>query len=215
VKKIVLGRSNLSVHVRKEVEAASSLDELYCAMRRDFWVTTPCYSVEQEGKVLEGTRLTLQCGQDGGYEFSIRTPGTPPRLKAYERELDLLWAKFIALEEGAKPEQVLDAVLKISFFWYNLMPLSRGTAAIGLIFIHGMLLSRNLLIDCEFPENFQSDWCAILNPNPKDYLAEMKAWMVPALKQTTMLSEVPEVALELSTVRKALSFFRATEFVNK
>jgi hypothetical protein len=33
---------------------------LHDLMKRDFWVTTPCYSTARPGVILEGTRLTLQ-----------------------------------------------------------------------------------------------------------------------------------------------------------
>ena len=41
---------------------------LHDLMKRDFWVTTPCYSTARPGVILEGTRLTLQvcCGFLGG-----------------------------------------------------------------------------------------------------------------------------------------------------
>jgi hypothetical protein len=39
---------------------AKDCKDLYKIMRRDFWVVTPCYSVATPGKIMEGTRLTLQ-----------------------------------------------------------------------------------------------------------------------------------------------------------
>ena len=51
--------------------------------KRDFWCTAPCAS-EKTGEDLGGTRITLQATQHGGFDFSIRTPGTPKRWKLYD-----------------------------------------------------------------------------------------------------------------------------------
>lgn len=78
--------------------------DLHAAVKRDFWVTTPCRSTlrpvrslsalsrlslshHAQERWLEGTRLTIQTANPEGFEFSIRTPGTPPRWAEFEDEL--------------------------------------------------------------------------------------------------------------------------------
>lgn len=59
-------------------------------MKKDFWVVTPCHST-RSGTIIEGTRLTLQKTEPEGFEFSIRTPGTPPRWIDYDNEMTFLF----------------------------------------------------------------------------------------------------------------------------
>ena len=42
-------------------------------------VVTPCHSIACPGRTMEGTRLTIQYKHPNGYEYTIRTPGTPSR----------------------------------------------------------------------------------------------------------------------------------------
>lgn len=48
-------------------------------------------------------------------------------------------------EEANKPvrdiSRLITLVLHVAFYWYNFMPLSRGTAAVGLATIHAMFLA--------------------------------------------------------------------------
>ncbi len=182
-------------------------------MRRDFWVTTVCLSHERPGKMLEGTRITLQCvaGMPGtagpssgfGYEFSIRTPGTPQRFAEFAIELDLVWSKLVAAIRGLQDEQeVLDAALRLCFFWYNFMPLSRGTAAIGQIALHAILLSCGLEIEEPIPAGYQPDWDAILSSSSDDFVSRMKGWIV--LSKSNVLQTSPLVEKVARTVDDAL-----------
>ena len=61
-----------------------TVGDLHNIMRRDFYVISPCESVTTPGKIHEGTRLTIQYHPPDGYDYSIRTPGTPPRWADFE-----------------------------------------------------------------------------------------------------------------------------------
>jgi hypothetical protein len=90
----------------KQVEKVQTLKEMYEVMKRDFWVVTPCHSTATPGKIMEGTRLTLQYVPPEGFEYSIRTPGTPPRWIDYDLELAHCFEQFLA--EASKPDFDLD-----------------------------------------------------------------------------------------------------------
>eukprot|EP01104_Vermistella_antarctica_P011610 TRINITY_DN3259_c0_g1_i1.p1 TRINITY_DN3259_c0_g1~~TRINITY_DN3259_c0_g1_i1.p1 ORF type:complete len:828 (-),score=152.43 TRINITY_DN3259_c0_g1_i1:364-2847(-) len=90
----------------EDVKNAKDCAALFALVRKDFWVVTPCMSVCNPPKVLEGTRLTLQHVAPEGHEYSIRTPGTPPRWEDYEKEMDFIWAKLA--EAGSKEEVDLE-----------------------------------------------------------------------------------------------------------
>jgi hypothetical protein len=42
-------------------------------------VETPCHSIARPNKIMAGTRITLLQKPPAGFDFTIRTPGTPPR----------------------------------------------------------------------------------------------------------------------------------------
>jgi hypothetical protein len=46
----------------------------------------------------------------------------------------------------------------MAFYWYNFMPLSRGTAATGYIALIAMFLAIGVKIDTLVPEEFLVDW---------------------------------------------------------
>jgi hypothetical protein len=60
MKRLIVEQCTISEQMKKGIEEAKTCKELYDVMKRDFWVVTPCYSTASPGKVMEGTRLTLQ-----------------------------------------------------------------------------------------------------------------------------------------------------------
>jgi tetratricopeptide (TPR) repeat protein len=220
VKSLICSRPEVSSVRRREVEESTTLAQLFAAMRRDFWVTTACHSSERPGKILEGTRLTLQCVAGGGagegvtaaagggigYEFSIRTPGTPHRFAEFAIELDLVWRRLrgsmARLREGrCERDELLDAALRVVFFWYNLMPLSRGTSAIGGCMLHAALLACDLEIAVPIPDGLQPDWDAILSSTADEFCLRMKHWIVLRDASSSTLAGVGAV---VSTVENAI-----------
>lgn len=72
-------------------------------------MVVPIHSVARasEGHMLEGTRLTLVRvpNQPDAYEFSIRTPVTPPRWKDFDLELEVAFEAIVqAFVEGVRRE---------------------------------------------------------------------------------------------------------------
>ena len=109
---------------------------------QDDYVVSPC--IGTVGGALEGTRLTIQERLPEGVEVSIRTPLTPARWASYEPEMQAAWEAYCdvataeqaaerAIEQQALPPSraLLDAVLRLTFYWFNFMPLTRGSAATG------------------------------------------------------------------------------------
>jgi hypothetical protein len=144
----------------EKIEKAKTCEELYSIMRRDFWVVTPCHSERDPKKIMEGTRLTLQFSPPEGYEYSIRTPGTPPRWIDYDLELEHAFEMLSAEAQKANPDlEVLSKwILTSTFYWYNFMPLSRGSAATGYVCLLGMFLAVGVQITAKIPPTELIDW---------------------------------------------------------
>eukprot|EP01126_Amoeba_proteus_P048813 TRINITY_DN5665_c0_g3_i7.p1 TRINITY_DN5665_c0_g3~~TRINITY_DN5665_c0_g3_i7.p1 ORF type:complete len:397 (+),score=66.41 TRINITY_DN5665_c0_g3_i7:136-1326(+) len=207
MKREILLQKTLSPGLQQLVRDAKDVEDLYNVMKRDFWVVTPCHSLRTD-TILEGTRLTLQSTEPEGYEFSIRTPGTPPRWMDYDQELAHI---LQLLTEAVKApnrdlEKVGDLILTLSFYWYNFMPLSRGTAACGYIALVGLYLAVGLRINTMVPPKFLVDWEAILRPRPEDFIAQIKPWLSPSLVAVDMaqFDELPSVEETFPTIRSMI-----------
>eukprot|EP01126_Amoeba_proteus_P053953 TRINITY_DN6605_c0_g1_i2.p1 TRINITY_DN6605_c0_g1~~TRINITY_DN6605_c0_g1_i2.p1 ORF type:complete len:250 (+),score=49.54 TRINITY_DN6605_c0_g1_i2:86-835(+) len=207
----------MSERLEECVRNAKDLDELYQVMKRDFWVVTSCYSL-RTGTFLEGTRLTLQKQEPEGYHFAIRTPGTPPRWQDYVLELDHLFEKlFKSIQEPTLDiEKVTDLILTLAFYWYNFMPLSRGTAACGYISMVAMFLAVGVRVNTMVPLNFLVDWEAILQPKPEEFISRMKPWLGPNLVMIDMseFDALPRVDQTFDTIRSMIEILNCENAEN-
>ncbi|KAJ8610114.1 hypothetical protein CTAYLR_007093 [Chrysophaeum taylorii] len=204
-----------------DLDNCRSLDDLYdlCG-RRDFWVVAPCASLASPGLVLEGTRVTLQRRDPNGFDFTIRTPGTPRRWKLYDAEMDAAWSSTTrrAVEsrrhKGGRQIRRLavDATLVLFYYWVNFGPLTRGTAACGYAVLAGLLLALGFRPPLPpLPRHFQLDWEAILSPAPDDFLRDATTWLTDALHDVTthdlgdgFLDDLPDPATAFPTLAARL-----------
>lgn len=173
-----------------QVRAAKDVHELWSVVGRDYWVVTPCYSTAVPGYVMNGTRLTM-VRMNGWYDFSIKTPGTPPRWAEYDREMEAGWQDLCDafLDYRLKSQNVTayrrrmqDTILRLAFYWYNFMPLARGTAMVGYVSMLGMFLATGAEVEANIPPQVQTDWEAILTPRVEQFQAAVSKWMYPKIK---------------------------------
>ncbi|XVF17569.1 hypothetical protein REPUB_Repub10bG0134700 [Reevesia pubescens] len=194
------GKSENIVH-------AKSCDDLYELVGEDFWLATWCNSTAFEGKQLEGTRITLVKMEQPGYDFAIRTPCTPSRWEEFDAEMTMAWEAickaYCGETYGSTDFDVLknvrEAILRMTYYWYNFMPLSRGTAAVGFIVLLGLFLAANMEFTGSIPKGLQVDWEAILNFDPNSFMDSVKSWLYPSLKITTAWKDFPDVASTFAT----------------
>jgi tetratricopeptide (TPR) repeat protein len=210
------------------LETAESPDDLYKLMNRDFFVVTPCHSTATPGKVMEGTRVTIQNAPPEGYEFSIRTPGTPPRWVDYDIELTHLFDQLTSqvkelhkLQTSAQQsdasklastqDAVAETILTIAFYWYNFMPLARGTAICGYVSILGMFLAAGFHLQAPIPTNVLLDWDAILLPTPKEFIHTCKDWLLPHRTplDVSQFDSLPLVQTAIPSLRHLFSILNA------
>lgn len=83
---------------------------------------------------LSRTRLTIVASSPEGYEFTIRTPGTPDRWQQYDEELIAVWGRLTEAvcedalsaenrrageeddEREAKEDLICDLILQVSYY---------------------------------------------------------------------------------------------------
>ncbi|XP_045812223.1 suppressor of RPS4-RLD 1 [Trifolium pratense] len=208
----VHGKTDQIIHLSKdgkleEIMHAKSCSDLYNVVGEDFWSATWCNSTAFEEKQLEGTRITLVKMGQHGFDFAIRTPCTPARWEDYDAEMAMAWEALCNAYCGENYgstdfdvlENVRDAILRITYYWYNFMPLSRGTAAAGFVVMLGLLLAANMEFTGSIPQGFQVDWEAILNLDPDSFVDSVKSWLYPSLKVTTSWKDYHDVASTFAT----------------
>eukprot|EP00850_Spirogloea_muscicola_P010134 SM000058S18564 [mRNA] locus=s58:532851:538878:- [translate_table: standard] len=204
---------------RQQVEAALDCSDLYKLVGGDFYVVTPCQSLADPTLVLDGTRLTIQNSQTplNSVDFSIRTPGTPARWARYDAEMACAWKELCHVirhedDKLAAPraiDKLSHCILRLSYYWYNFMPLARGTAAVGYITLLGLYLAAGLEVTTLIPPGVQVDWDAILSPQLEIFLGAVKPWLESSLKECehfSMLPPLQEVFPTIASILAALSF---------
>ncbi|KAL4343737.1 hypothetical protein HN51_061997 [Arachis hypogaea] len=218
----VYSKKDKIIHLAKdgkleEIMHAKSCSDLYRIVGEDFWLSTWCQSAAFEEKQLEGTRITLVKMGERGYDFAIRTPCTPARWEDFDAEMAMAWDNLCNAYCGENYgstdfdmlENIRDAILKMTYFWYNFMPLSRGSAAVGFIGMLGLFLAANMEFTGSIPQGLQVDWEAILNLDPNSFVDSVKSWLYPSLEVTTSWKDYPDVSSTFpstGSVVAALSF---------
>jgi len=184
--------------VRERFAAAATPQEVWEAAGDDCWNVVRVASTHRPGRTLEGTRLTVVRVPHvpDGFEFSIRTPVTPGRWAEFDAELracfDAVVRALCRLEGHRGPGGLADdapedaqrecaeAILLFAFYWYNFMPLVRGTAVVGYVTILGLFLAAGLPVGRYMPADEQTDWEAILERDPRGFLRAVgERWLYP------------------------------------
>ncbi|KAL2557212.1 Suppressor of RPS4-RLD 1 [Forsythia ovata] len=89
---------------------------------------------------------------ENGFDFGIRTPCTPSRWEDFEVEMTSAWEAlcdaYCGENYGSTDFDVLEsvrgAILRMTYYWYNFMPLARGSAVVGFVVLLGQLLAANM-----------------------------------------------------------------------
>ncbi|CAI5481742.1 unnamed protein product [Closterium sp. Yama58-4] len=203
---------------KSAVAAAKACEDLYRVVGEDFWIVTPCYSMVDPGKVLEGTRLTL-VKTPTGFDFAIRTPGTPSRWADYDAEMTAAWEDLCTVVGekmqggtwrpplGPSMARFQRAVLRLAYYWYNFMPLARGTAMVGYVVTLALFLAAQLQVTAAIPPKLQVDWEAILSSRFETFASAVMPWLSPSVTPLTdpTLSSFPSLTSTLPTVASAVA----------
>ncbi|RZR80271.1 hypothetical protein BHM03_00006266, partial [Ensete ventricosum] len=173
-------------------------------------ISEPCDPVVWVNKLrkhLEGTRITLQRMDKIGFDFAIRTPCTPSRWDKYSEEMATAWeaicsaytSEMYSSNDLTMLENLKDAILRMTYYWYNFMPLSRGSAVVGYIVLLGLFLAANMEVTGNIPPGVQVDWEAILSPNLDAFLLSIKPWLYPSVRINTAWKDYPDITLAFAT----------------
>ncbi|CAI5481737.1 unnamed protein product [Closterium sp. Yama58-4] len=195
----------------KAIEAAGDFGDLHRVVGENFYVTTQCYSEAFPGRIMNGTQLTL-VEASGSYDFTIRTAVTPERSAEFFQELQRTWEE---LSEAATDthlratdfhlyrRRVREGVLRMGYYWYQFMPLTRGSAMVGIISILGLSLAADMETLSLIPKDVQVDWEAILNPRFKQFNDSVSPWFYSKVAPAPW--HLPRVSEALPTTRHVIA----------
>lgn len=68
------------------------------------------------------------------------------------QELGALWERILDGLQAKDAPGTARSILTFAYFWYNFMPLARGTAAAGYIFILSMFLAAGMPVSASIPK---------------------------------------------------------------
>ncbi|CAI7897050.1 unnamed protein product, partial [Closterium sp. NIES-53] len=202
------------------VENAETAEEAWKAIGQNYWVVTPCYSTARPGVVMNGTRLTM-VKTPTYYEFSIKTPVVPTRWDEYDFEMETAWKDLCegylddslkASDVDAYRRRIHHAILRMGFYWYNFMPMARGTAMVGYVSMLGLFAAADMHVTADIPKGAQVDWEGILTPRAEDFIVSLSEWMLPSIDYSSpVFTNLPHITVAdalptLLDVINALSF---------
>lgn len=208
VKKLIPEKMNTLTKEKQQLAVnAKEWTELLTILG-DFFLHTNCYSQVTPGEKMDGTRITIKSMPPYGKEFSVQTPCVPDRWVRFDKEIDYAWNRFVEsakkyLKNRDNLDEVSNRILTLTFYIYNLMPLSRGTAASVYASMLGMFLSIGIEITSSSPPGMQIDWEAILGERPEEFIQALQGWIYPSRKDFPV-EDLENIHEKCATLRKMI-----------
>jgi len=96
-------------------------------------------------------------------------------------------------------------IFTLVYYWYNLMPLTRGTAGVGFAVVSGLLLASGYEFTTGLPDGVQLDWEALLESDYEVFAERMVSVVQPLLRESAaVLERMPSVRETLPTVEHVI-----------
>nr|XP_032804298.1 tetratricopeptide repeat protein 13 isoform X1 [Petromyzon marinus] len=206
---------------RESVQKARSVEDLLPALKKifhsgrqqqqpGFMVATKVPGRADRDQQLDGFTLTMTGDAVGNVLFIADTQTTQRRTDEYHSEIRELFQQF--LEQGkrmrlsAQPGDVdtlCNIMLSMVYYFYNLMPLSRGSSVVAYTILVGGLLASGKEISVKIPKGMLVDLEAMTAGSPEAFISTMRTWI--KLKSASWVqSGLPSVAETFPTLRGVL-----------
>ncbi|XP_031550706.1 tetratricopeptide repeat protein 13-like [Actinia tenebrosa] len=200
---------------KRRIEKSKTCDDLINVLKLQnpsnpqpgLMLSTHVGSLKTGGKSnLDGIILMLSEGSGQNLMFSMDTATTPSRTSSYHSELDFIWSQI--LNEARKPSNKdLDAlgqnILSLAYYFFNLMPLSRGSSAVAYTVALGLFLAAGREATGKIPKGKEVDLEAIIGGTAEVFTKQVRGWL--ALKKPSKpISSYPSVQETFPTLRTSL-----------
>uniref|UniRef100_A0A663MXS8 Tetratricopeptide repeat domain 13 n=1 Tax=Athene cunicularia TaxID=194338 RepID=A0A663MXS8_ATHCN len=196
------------LEVREALEKVHKVEDLLPIMKqfnsktRDgFTVNTKVPSLKDQGKEYDGFTITITGDKVGNILFSVETQTTEERTQLYHAEIDALYkdltakGKILILSaELGEVDAVCNLILSLVYYFYNLMPLSRGSSVIAYSVIMGALMASGREVSGKIPKGKLVDFEAMTAPGSEAFSKIARSWMnlksiSPSYKSLPSVSE--------------------------
>ncbi|XP_058552106.1 tetratricopeptide repeat protein 13 isoform X3 [Neofelis nebulosa] len=196
------------LEVREALEKVHKVEDLLPIMKQfntktkdGFTVNTKVPSLKDQGKEYDGFTITITGDKVGNILFSVETQTTEERTQLYHAEIDALYKDLTAKgkvlilsSEFGEADAVCNLILSLVYYFYNLMPLSRGSSVIAYSVIVGALMASGKEVTGKIPKGKLVDFEAMTAPGSEAFSKIAKSWMnlksiSPSYKSLPSVSE--------------------------
>ncbi|XP_023556640.1 tetratricopeptide repeat protein 13 isoform X6 [Octodon degus] len=179
------------LEVREALEKVHKVEDLLPIMKQfntktkdGFTVNTKVPSLKDQGKEYDGFTITITGDKVGNILFSVETQTTEERTQLYHAEIDALYKDLTAKgkvlilsSEFGEADAVCNLILSLVYYFYNLMPLSRGSSVIAYSVIVGALMASGKEVAGKIPKGKLVDFEAMTAPGSETFSKIAKSWM--------------------------------------
>ncbi|KAM4771707.1 tetratricopeptide repeat protein 13 isoform 1-T1 [Rhinophrynus dorsalis] len=178
------------LEVKEALEKVNKVEDLLPIMKfnsktRDgFTVNTKVPSLKDQGKEYDGFTITITGDKVGNMLFSVETQTTEDRTQLYHAEIETLYkdltakGKVLALStELGEADVVCELILSLVYYFYNLMPLSRGSSVVAYSVLMGALMASGKEVSGKIPKGKLVDFEAMTSPGSESFSKTAKTWM--------------------------------------
>ncbi|XP_048223381.1 tetratricopeptide repeat protein 13 isoform X2 [Perognathus longimembris pacificus] len=178
------------LEVREALEKVHKVEDLLPIMKFNtktkdgFTVNTKVPSLKDQGKDYDGFTITITGDKVGNILFSVETQTTEERTQLYHAEIDALYKDLTAKgkvlilsSEFGEADAVCNLILSLVYYFYNLMPLSRGSSVIAYSVIVGALMASGKEVAGRIPKGKLVDFEAMTAPGSEAFSKVAKSWM--------------------------------------
>ncbi|XP_036731613.2 tetratricopeptide repeat protein 13 isoform X2 [Manis pentadactyla] len=178
------------LEVREALEKVHKVEDLLPIMKFNtktkdgFTVNTKVPSLKDPGKEYDGFTITITGDKVGNILFSVETQTTEERTQLYHAEIDALYKDLTAKgkvlilsSEFGEADAVCNLILSLVYYFYNLMPLSRGSSVIAYSVIVGAVMASGKEVAGKIPKGKLVDFEAMTAPGSEAFSKIAKSWM--------------------------------------
>ena len=172
-----LFKTNTDNNIRLTIKPSDykSIEEFAETYKKSICVGTKL-KLKHTGEEVEGTNLILDYNNSNDtYSFNISTPCKSGRWEKFVDELQKYYSKILICSP-LDFDNIFELILSFGYYYYNFMPLSRGSACTGLLMMFGMFAKFGKKFSGKWKKDFQIDWEAILTNDVNEFLKSVE-WM--------------------------------------
>ncbi|XP_060584101.1 tetratricopeptide repeat protein 13-like isoform X2 [Ruditapes philippinarum] len=207
---------------KEEIESAKTCEDLlevtkvnvknkHQTDQNGFVVSTqvPSTRKRSEKDRLEGAMLVLTDDLAKQILFTIDVANTRTRTAEYHIELDYIYnqlqdeIKRTSSSKVSEMDSVVNVILSLAYYFYNLMPLSRGSSVVAYSVALGLIMSIHRQVTGKLPTSKLLEMEAMLSGAPDAFILVTKQWM-NIKRLATPMSGYPTVWETFPTVRSVL-----------